>query len=308
VLSASLDSIAKDSSVLAIITRMTDSTTEQATKTFEARGLPYLITTPVSADYTRSHPHAFLLVPTVEQQAQFLVDQAMRGKAPRRIAVMYVREPHAELLAQAIVAALAQRNVKAEFETSFSQQADELNMTAKAREIVQNNPTVLIFVGRSPSLMVVHGTIRNGLPDILILSSDLFDSFHVYLNPQSVYTGVRFVRYADPAGTDSAITRLRDRVTMWVGRNELNNESILAYDAAHALASAIKEGVTTRAALTEKLRSASYPGVAGPIRFGPEQRIQRVLYLAEVQNNGVPNVARSDSVPRTGAKAVAKVR
>ncbi|HSL72052.1 MAG TPA: ABC transporter substrate-binding protein [Longimicrobiales bacterium] len=292
-LAMSLDSMAADTTVLAVITRLTDSIAEAATASFERHRIPYLIATPVAADYARTHPNAFMLVPSVEEQAEFLVEQGLREAAPRRIAIMHVREPHADRLTQAITQALQRRGTQPDFITSFSQQADELNLQAKANELISNRPTVLYWIGRSPSLAVLHPILRNALPELRLLSSDLVETFQVYQNPQSVFTGMRFVRYSDPMSADSIMTGLRDKVQMWIGRNELNNEALLAYDAMQLVAKVIDQHGATRAAVANGLRSISHDGLLGTVRFGADQRAQRTMYLAEVRGGVVETVAQS---------------
>ena len=83
-LKLSLDSISSDTTVIAVITRMTDSVTEAAARRWESLGVPYLVTTPVSKEYVKTHPHAFLLVPPIEEQASFLAEQALQEPQPRR--------------------------------------------------------------------------------------------------------------------------------------------------------------------------------------------------------------------------------
>lgn len=293
-LRASLDSIARDTSVTAVVTRMTDSITEHGAQLFEQHGIPYLISTPMDEQYLATHPHAFLLVPTVQQQAEFLAAQVEQEPTPRRVAIMYVRERHAEALATEIGNALARRGIKPVFTTSFSQSSDELNLTAKGRELTSYEPTIMYFVGRSPSLLVVHPVIRNEIPDIRILASDLAESWHVYMNPQGVYTGVRFVRYMDPSSPDSLIAGLRDRLLVWIGRNELNNEATITYDALRGLAEVMRTGATSRAAVLEYLRNnPTLNGLAGPMKFNA-QRVPRDMHLAEVRFNSVVPVGRSE--------------
>ncbi len=296
-LKLSLDSIGSDSSVLGMVTRMTDTITEAAAKRWESMGMPYLVLTPVSADYPKTHPHAFLMVPSVEEQAAFLADQALQEPQPRRVALINVREPHADSMAAAITRALATRGIKPVFVTSFSQTADEYNLQAKAAELTTYTPTIVYFVGRSPSLFLMHGTMRNKLPNMRLLGSDLVESFHVYGNPGWKYTGLRFVRYFDPLTTsDTLVAKLRDRFWGWVGRNELTSEAGVTYDGVKALAHAMRSGALTRSALTESLRgNLDYTGALGPLRFGPEQRMKRTMQLAEVRMDTIVTVTTSDS-------------
>ena len=294
-LKLSLDSISSDTTVLAVITRMTDSVTEAAAQRWESLGVPYLVTTPVSKEYTKTHPHAFLLVPPIEEQAAFLAEQALQEPQPRQVAMLYVREPHADSMAAAVTRELNARGIKPIYSTSFSQSADEFNLQAKAAELATHSPNIVYFIGRSPSLFVMHGTIRNKLPNMRLLSSDLVESFHVYGNPGWKYTGLRFVRYFDPnTSSDTMIAKLRDKFWGWVGRNDLNSEAGLTYDAIQALATAMKSGAVTRQALTEALRgSVNHHGIVGPVQFGPEQRVKRTMYLAEVKLDTIVTVGSS---------------
>jgi ABC-type branched-subunit amino acid transport system substrate-binding protein len=294
-LKVSLDSIAQDTSVLAVITRMTDSITEAAAQRYESLKMPYLVATPVSREYTKTHPHAFLMVPTVEDQAEFLAEQALAEPQPRRVAMINVREQHADSMTAAVTRALRARGITPVFSTSFSQSADEFNLQAKAAEITTYKPSIIYFIGRSPSLFLMHGFMRNKLPDMRLLGSDLVESFHVYANPGWKYTGLRFVRYFDPLSTtDSTISVLRDRLWGWVGRNELNSEAALTYDAVKALAEAMKAGALTREALARALSSSEWKGVIGPVNFGPERMVKRTMYLAEVRTDTVVTVSSSE--------------
>jgi ABC-type branched-subunit amino acid transport system substrate-binding protein len=290
ILRASLDSIARDTMVLAVITRMTDSVTEAAAQQFEEVGVPYLVSTPVDENYVKTHPHAFLLVPTIQEQAEFLAQQAVAEPSPRTVAIMHVREPHAETLANAIKTALAARGIAVAFTSTFAQSADEINITAKAREMAAQKPSILYWIGRSPSLLLVHPIVRNAVPNVRFLSSDLTESWHLYTNPQGVFTGVRFVRYMDPSSADSLVKGLRERLLMWIGRNELNNEVALTYDAIRAVAQVIRAGNTSRAAVLQYLRSnPTLTAVNGPMRFA-DQRVARPMELAEVMLDTVLTV------------------
>lgn len=295
-LAASLDSLNRDPSIIGLLTRMTDSTTARMTADFERSGLPYLIATPVTRDYARTHPHAFMLVPSIEEQAEYLAAQAVLEPAPRRVTIMNVREDGADSMAQHIKRALQQKGIETVLITSFSQNTDQLNLLAKTEELIAAKPTVLYWIGRSPSLMIVHPPLRNRFPDVRIISTDLVESFHVYQNPQGLYTGVRFLRYMDPTSKDSTIHAVRERMVMWIGRDELTNESAITFDALHGIVTAIRTGATTRDSLFGYFRNGpTLTGISGTVKFGEGQRAVREMHMAEVKFNGVerlPDQAR----------------
>lgn len=296
-LAASLDSMATDPSVLAVLTRMTDSTTERLTRKYEESGMAYLVATPVSRNYAETHPHAFMLVPSLEEQAEFLATQALAEAAPRRVAIVHLREDYAASMAGYIKRALAAKGITPVLETSYARDADEVNMLAKAQEISVMEPTILYFIGRSPSLMLLHPTIRNKNPDIRVLANDLVESFHVYQNPQGIYTGLRFLRYMDPTSPDSATRAVRERMVMWIGRDELTNEAAITFDALHGVVKAIRAGATTRQAVYEYMKKQpSFSGITGTVTFGPDQRAIREMHMAEVWPDGVKRVELAPAV------------
>ena len=291
----SLDSMASDTLVRAMVMRMTDSVTEAAAQKLEKRGVPYLITNPMPAAYTETHPHAFLLVPTVEEQADFLATQAAAQPAPRRVALFSVREEHADTLTAATIRALKQRGMEPVYATTFSQQADHYNMQAKAAETATYKPNIILFIGRTPSLYEVYGTFLNRLDTVQVFASDLVESFHLYGNPGQRYTGVRFVRFIDPLATDSMTTRLRDRLWAWIGRNELNSEAAVTYDALKGLTQLMNEGAVTRDSLASALRNgARMQGLLGPWQF-ENRRVKRPIYLAEVKPDTIVMIGRNNA-------------
>ena len=293
-LRASLDSMVTDTMVRALVLRMTDSVTEAAAQKMESLGIPYLITNPVPASYTTTHPHAFLLVPTVEEQADFLAAQAARraGAAPRGSVQCAGRaRRRAGRCDCARTEAAPHEPVYA---TTFPQTADSYQMQAKAAETSTYRPTVILFMGRTPSLYEVYGTFLNRLDTLQLIASDLVESFHLYGNPGQRYTGVRFVRFIDPLSSDSTVTLLRDRLSAWIGRNELNSEAAVTYEALRGLTQLMNEGVVTRDSLTRALRAGvQMQGLRGSWQF-ENQRVKRPIYLAEVKPDTIVMVGSNN--------------
>jgi ABC-type branched-subunit amino acid transport system substrate-binding protein len=293
-LKLSLDSMVADTTLRAVVTRMTDTVTEAAARRFESAGIPYLITNPVSNAFLQSHPHAFLLVPTVEDQAEFLVEQVAAEPAPRRVALFSLREPHADSLATAIRRALQARGMSPVVSMTFPQTADSYTMQAKAAETGTYRPNIVLFIGRTPSLYEVYGTFLNQLPNVRVICSDLVETFHLYGNPGQRYTGVRFVRFFDPLAPDSMTISLRDRLWAWIGRDELNSEAAVTYEGLRGLAELMKQGALSREALTQALRGGKpMAGVLGPWQFDADRKAKRPMQLAEVRSDTVVVVPAS---------------
>jgi len=307
-LAAALDSMANDTSLIAIVTRLNDSVSLDAARKFEAAGIPYLTTTPMPEDFDRTHPNAFQLVPSAQQQAAFLVDHALKlHDGPHRPAIIYLDEDYGQRMARAISDELTRRRAAPVFTRGYQASIDALGLQAIAEEMAQTRkPTVVFWAGRSPSLLEAFPTIRNRLDTIPVFGTDMIESFHVYGSPRA-YTGLRFVRYQDPMSRDSIIDSFRARLMMWIGRDEITNEAMLTADAIRLIREAINGGGTTRAALAAYLKgmgttNPAYNGMVGPITFDANRRTNLRMELAEVRWEGI--VPAGTPAPATAQEGV----
>jgi len=288
-----LDSIANDSSLVGIVTRLVDSVSLEAARKFEAAGVPYITATPMPSDFDRTHPHAFQLVPSTEEQAAFLVDHALKlHGGPHRPVIIYLDEDYGKRMARALTDELTRRGAAPVDTRSYSASVDGLNLQAIAEEVgVTKKPTVIFWAGRSPSLLEAFPTIRNRLDTIPVFGTDMMESYHVYGSPRA-YTGLRFVRYQNPMSRDSVIDSFRARLMMWIGRDEITNEAMLTADAVRMIRDAINGGGVTRASLAEYLKgmgtaNPAYNGMVGPIKFDARRRANLKMELAEVRWEGI---------------------
>lgn len=290
-LEANLDTMVTDTNVIAVVTRVMDDITEAATQKFEAAGVPYLVLNPVDENYAATHPHAFLLAPSVQEQARFLVDRAASDKALDRVAIIHVKDNYGQSMAGALEQALRERGANIVHVGRYAQTADSATMLAHGLETASKKPTAVFWAGRSPSLLIGYGTMLNRAPGVRVYGTDLIESYHVYQWPR-YYDGLRFPRLIDPLSSDSVVAGLRDRQVIWIGRNELTNEAVLTFDAMKLIDHALDQGATSRQALTEYLRklghgNAPFNGTIGTIAFDAQQRASLPLQLAVVTHSAV---------------------
>ena len=290
-LTANLDTMVTDSNVIAVVTRVLDDITEAATRKFEAAGVPYFVLNPVDENYAATHPHAFLLSPSIQDQARFLIEQAARDKALDRVAIVHLKDSYGESMKDALEQALRERRANIVHVGRYSQSSDSANVLAVGLEVASKKPTSVFWAGRSPSLLIAYGSLLNRAEGVRVYGTDLVESYHVYQWPRR-YDGLRFPRLIDPLSSDSVIAGLRDRQVIWIGRNELINESVLTFDAMKLIDHALDNGATSRQSLTAYLRqlgtaNPAYAGTVGPIAFDAKQRASRPLQLAIVTHSAV---------------------
>jgi len=308
-MAAALDSLARDTSLIAIVTRLNDTVALAAAERFEQAGIPYITASPMPRNFDQTHPNAFQLVPSAEEQAALLVEHALKlNPGPHRPAIIFLNEDYGQRMARAIGDELTRRKAAPVFTRGYRPEIDALGLQAIAEEMAQTKkPTVVFWAGRSPSLLEAFPTIRNRLDTVPVFGTDMIESFHVYASPRA-YTGLRFVRYQNPISSDSTIDSFRARLTMWIGRDEITNEAMLTADAIRMIREAINGGGTDRHSLAAYLKGMgttypAYNGMVGPITFDAQRRANLPMELVEVRWEGIvpagtpPTLIAQDSVP-----------
>jgi hypothetical protein len=133
---------------------------------------------------------------------------------------------------------------------------------------------------------------RDAAKEIRVIGSDLVESTSLYENSQGGYTGLKYVRYADPRSAEPRMRDLHERYMMWISRGEMTSEAAIVYDAMMLTGEALRSGARTRSQFLEYFTSLGksrppYNGVTGPIAFGDDGEVAREFLLAEVTNSGV---------------------
>lgn len=294
-MAAALDSLANDENVAVIISRFLTNEELEVARNYVGESVPFLSITPLPDGIVSPAGPGFSLVPSLDSQGRFLAEQA---KAGDRIAIVHLNSSYGHTLAAALTAALNTRGMAPTSVRTYEQSWDEPRMVALGSELEnQDDPTLLFFLGRAPSLELVWQPFREESKEITIIGSDLVESVALYANPEGRYTRLKYVRHFDPQSKDERMFDLHERYGMWIGRGEMTGEAVLVYDGMHLVAEAVRNGARTRDQFREYFASLGkdrppFKGVGGLISFEQDGTVNRAFQLAEVTNAGIVAVEK----------------
>jgi len=289
-LKAALDSLATDEKVAVVVSRFLGQEALDAARGYQKSLVPFISVTPLPPGISASNGPGFSLVPGFEKQAEFM---ASKAKPDDRVAIVYINDAYGVTLSNALSAALVKRGITLVDSRKYEQSWDEPRVVAVGTELNRDkNPTLLYFLGRAPSLQLVWQPFRETAKEIRVIGSDLVESTALYSNPEGGFTGLTYVRYADPQSAETRMKDLHDRYMMWISRGEMTSEAALVYDAMMLTGEALRSGARTRAQFREYYHSlgrtrAPFNGVTGPIAFDDAGEVARPFHLAEVTNTGI---------------------
>ena len=298
ILRASLDSMATDQEVIAVLSRFLTRGATGAIAGFNQAGVPYISTTPIASRHVGGSTWGFSLVPDYRKQAAFIAQNVGSGKRP---AIVHIDDEYGRGLGAALRDALTQAG-SAPIEVRAYQQAwDEPRMIAAGHEVKNKNPDVLVFAGRAPSLTLIIQPFREAGAEIRTIGTDLVETEHLYGTGDATLAGVEFVRFMDVKSEDPRMKDLADRYVFWIGFGRLTTESVLTHDGVALIGEALRAGARTRAQVRDYLKTLGrsrppYSGVGGLIAFGDDGQVDRKMHLARITNSGVvPREAPTDS-------------
>jgi branched-chain amino acid transport system substrate-binding protein len=287
------DSLATDPRVLGVVGHSNSAASLAASQVYNARGVVQLAPTTTAPLFGDAGPWSFRLVPDDRRQAEFIVRQAVADGA-RRIAMVYVNDDYGRALAASVRERLRAAGTPPVYETPYLETAVPAQLAASADAIVASQPELLLWLGRAPGLVKVLPLVRARIPRLRIYGSDGMDVSLVYQSTRQL-DGVRFVRFIDPAASDSSLQRFRERFRA-ENHREVTTDAIMAYDATMLLASALRAGARTRGEVRLYLEGLdgpgqAYRGLSGPIVFDARGDVARPHLLAEVRADGVHAVS-----------------
>jgi ABC-type branched-subunit amino acid transport system substrate-binding protein len=286
---ASLDSMANDTTVVAVVTRFLTSGTMTAVQKFNQVGFPYLSLTPIPPEIVGGSTWGFSLVPDYNKQAAFIAQHVGGGQ---RVALVHIDDPYGRGMAAALTDALTKVGSKPNDVRSYRQSWDEPRMIALGHETRSGQPTVLVFAGRSPSLTLVIQPFREAGEEIRVIGTDLIESANLYFGSDAALAGVEFVRFVDPTIQEPRMADLKDRYLLWIGFGHITGEGVLTHDGLSLIGDAVRNGARTRGEVREYLLSLGrsrppYSGVSGLISFGEDGQVNRKIQMAQIGVRGV---------------------
>ena len=296
-LAASIDSVAGDTLVVALLTRFYMQSAIDATSRLNQAGMPYLSLHPTAPQITGGSTWGFSLVPDYVKEAAFIANNVGAGK---QVAIAHIDDAYGRGIAAALTQALTQAGSAPMDVRKYQQSWDEPRMVALGHDIRSKKPELMIFAGRSPSLQLVIQPFREAGEEIRIIGTDLVESSAVYTNTDGSLTGVQFVRFVDPNSPNERMQDLNGRYILWIGSGHITSEGVLTYDGIHLIGEAVRAGARTRSQVRDYLRSLGrtrppFSGVGGLIQFGEDGQVMRNFELVEVLKRGIQVVA-TDSV------------
>jgi ABC-type branched-subunit amino acid transport system substrate-binding protein len=286
---ASLDSMANDDEVVAVVTRFLAPATMTAARKFNQVGFPYISLTPTSPEMVGGSTWGFSLVPDYNKQAAFIAQHVGGGQ---RVALVHIDDPYGHGMAAALTGALTKVGSAPIDVRRYQQSWDEPRMIALGHETRGERPTVLVFAGRSPSLALVIQPFREAGEEIRVIGTDLIESANLYQGSDAALAGVQFVRFADVTAAEPRMQDLKDRYLLWIGFGHITAEGVLAHDGVSLIGDAVRNGARTRAEVRAYLLTLGrsrppYSGVSGLISFGDDGQVNRRMQMAEIGVRGV---------------------
>ncbi len=290
---ASAEALAADRAILAVVGHAGSTTSLAAAQTYNQAHLPQLAPTTSAPVFALAGPYSFRLMPSDENQADFLARQV----PPRsRVGIVYLNTDYGRGLRRALNASLALRGLAPVLEWSFNAPLDTLQIAVLLSEVAAGRPDLLLWVGPPRWLALVLPSVRRDRAGLVVYGSEAVDADETYSTLHAALVGVRFVRFIDPENPGRRIQDLRAKYRAAAGM-ELTYDVVFAYDAVGLLAQALRDGARTREDLREYLMSLGrsrppYPGVGGPIAFDSTRTALRPYNLAEVTAAGVKPLSR----------------
>ncbi|HEX9109688.1 MAG TPA: ABC transporter substrate-binding protein [Longimicrobiales bacterium] len=285
------DKLAGDSSVIFLLQQTGQGVPPQLLRVYYTRALPVLVLGPVLGK--PDGRWVFHLMPSAKDEAALMAGQAEKLWQPKRVAIVHSNDAYGVMMAAELSSALPQGS-KPVTSTAFVETTDTVPAAQLVRVLTAANPDVIFWLGPPRVLGILLVRLRLHLPQVRIMGSDAAEAKRIYDNADGVFSGLVFVRAADPAVDTARYNNFRYRYSVWMG-GDPTSDAVLAYDATSMIAAAMRAGASTRAQVRDYLTSLGksrppYTGITGPISFDSVGVIRRPFILAEVRDDGVKPV------------------
>ena len=240
----------------------------------------------------------FYLMPSVAQEAQLMATQAQKLWQPKRVVIVRAPNTYGSELAAALRKQVPTGSTLV-LDTTFVETQDTIVVAVLERTVRAANPDVLFWLGPPRVLGTLVARLRDHLPELRIMGSDAVEGKRIYDNEDGRFSGLVFVRAADPNVDTARYNSFQYRFSMWQG-GQGTSEALLAYDASSMVVQGMRAGALSRAQIRDYLASLgktrpAFTGVTGPIAFDSTGVLQRPLGLAEVRDDGVKPVPLATS-------------
>ena len=289
--SRAAEKLANDTTVKLILQQSGAGVPTSLLRFYYAQGMPVLVMEPVIGK--PDGQWVFHLLPSARDEAVLMATQAEKLWHPTRVAIVHSADAYGVVLGAELRNALP-RSTPLVLDTAFTETPDTVVVARLERTISATTPDVLFWVGAPRVLGIMLVRLRQHLPAVRIMGSDAAEAKRIYDNPDGIFSGLVFVRAADPSVDTARYNNFQYRYSIWMG-GQGTSDAVLSYDVTSMLAGALRAGAVSRQQIRDYLLSLGrtrppYPGVTGPISFDSVGVIRRGLGLAEVRDEGVKPV------------------
>jgi branched-chain amino acid transport system substrate-binding protein len=286
--------LASDPTVLAVVGHPNSAATLAASQVYNSRGLVHVSPISTAPMVSQAGPYTFRTIPSDLRQAAFLADLVRSEAGERRPALIYVNDDYGRGLYQELRRRLVEGGTPPVYEGVYGEADKAPRLEVLARALSDSPANGVVWIGRSQALGHFAAALREMSPTVPVLASEAVEAGRVYRNEDGVYTGVRFVRFLDPAAP-GPVQELRERYLERFGE-EITGTAVLTYDTVLLLAEALQAGARDRRGIRDYLMSLGrqrpeFQGIMGSISFDENGDLDRAYLLAEVTPDGVKHVA-----------------
>jgi branched-chain amino acid transport system substrate-binding protein len=247
---------------------------------YNEAGIPHIAPTSTTRLLRRAGRWTFSLAPDDSTEGAFIAEFVVAALGARRVSVFYVNDEYGEGLRDGIRAHLLPRGVTLLNEVSFGPGSD-VGLLLDA-SLGRGRPDVVISAGRWSETAALARHVMARLPDARVVAGD--GAMYLPGLAQAAGAAVSALYVvdfwvADPA--DSASGPFVERFRRVTGAEPLGPQA-MSHDALLLLAAAVRDVGAGRDAIRRYLESlgrerAPYPGITGPISFGPGRRTNLVM-------------------------------
>ncbi len=285
------EKLANDTTIKFILQQSGVGVPAPVQRVYDSKGVPVLVLDPVLEQ--PEGKWVFHLLPSAGEEARLMADQAEKLWHPARVGILHSNDPYGVVLAGELRNALP-RGTPVVLDSAFQETPDTTVAAGLVRTLSAANPDVLFWLGPPRVLAILIDRLRQHLPQLRIMGSDAAEAKRIYDNPDGIFSGLVFVRAADPSVDTARYNNFQYRYSIWMG-GQGTSDAVLSYDVTAMLADAMRAGALSRQQLRDYLYSLgrtrpAYNGVTGPISFDSTGVIRRSLQLAEVRDDGVKPV------------------
>jgi len=275
--------------IVAVVGHEDSRSTLLAAAVYHEARIPLVVPTATSRAIGAVSPWIFPLAPNDSQEGAFITEFATRGLGARAIALLYDNDEYGRGLRDGVRATLAATGRPLRAEAPIGAVCEPGGGSGASLALVtplRDPPDILVIASRPHDAACIVRQARRRIPGLRFIAGDAIeirDSVLAAMGPAAEST--YFVAFWHAGLTDERSATFTGAYRRIVGTAPTPGAA-MQYDAIMLLMQALRDvGPSPKAIqtyLTQLGKSRpAYPGVTGPITFGPERR--RPLYMLRVR-------------------------